>query len=72
MVSMVNRFINNMQNVFFTEMKINKRAEFWKTVLAGTDLPNNDKGKKKFILIENLTLLVFPVGNFGQPSQTLR
>jgi hypothetical protein len=30
----------------FTEMKINKRAEFWKTILAGTNLPNNDKGKK--------------------------
>jgi hypothetical protein len=30
----------------FTEMKFNKRANFWKTVLAGTDLPNNDKGEK--------------------------
>ena len=50
MVSMVNRFINNMQNVFFTEMKINKRAEFWKTVLAGTDLPNNDTSKEKGVI----------------------
>ena len=61
-----------MQNVFFTEMKINKRPEFWKNVLAGTDLPNNDMGKKKYILIENITFIFSPVGNFGQPAQTLR
>ena len=42
---MVNHFINVL--CIFTEMKINKRAEFWKTVLAGTDLPNNDIGKNK-------------------------
>ena len=25
-----------------TNMKVDRRTEFWKTVLAGTNLPNND------------------------------
>ena len=33
-------------------MKINKRAEFWKTVLAGTDLPNNNTGKTSVIKLQ--------------------
>ena len=40
-------------------MKINKRAEFWKTVLAGTDLQNNDTGKKRCNLNKNLKSDIF-------------
>ena len=29
------------------KMKIDKTAEFWKMILAGTNLPNNDSCKKK-------------------------
>ena len=51
-------------------MKINKNAEFWKSILAGTNLPNNDAGFNliAFYFINPLIL----AGRFGQPTKILR
>ena len=40
------------------KMKTNKNAEFWKSILAGTNLPNNDAGLHIFAFYF-INLLIF-------------